>query len=262
MTYEHVRIERRGPIAIVTFDRPAKANALNSALMREIESAALAFRDDGSTRAVVFTGAGKHFTSGADLTERSQRDHVPLVERRRLARLGERLMAALLDMDQITVAAWNGAAMGGGACIAAALDFRVGAEDCFMQFPEIDIGINLMWQSLPLVTRLVGTARAKRLVIGGDRVRAAELEQWGVLDQRVARDHLLDTAVNFAEHYAAKPPIAAQMIKRSINRYAGALDAAVMHMDADQNLLTQATADRGAAVRAYLDKTKADFTGD
>lgn len=262
MTFEHLRFEQRGTIAIVTFDRPAKANALNTALMQEIEAAALSFRDDGVTRAVVFTGAGKHFTSGADLTDRSQRDHVPLVERRRLARLGERVMTALLDMDQITVAAWNGAAMGGGACIAAALDFRVGADDCFMQFPEIDIGMNLMWQSLPLVTRLVGAARAKRLVIGGDRVHATELEQWGVLDQRVARDALLDSALRLAAHYAGKPPIAAQMIKRSINRYVAALDAAVMHMDADQNLLTQTTADRHAAIRAYLDKTTGVFSGD
>ena len=100
-------------------------------------------------------------------------------------------MHALYDIDQITIAAWNGAAMGGGACIATALDFRIGADDCFMQYPEIDIGLNLMWQSLPLCTRLVGAARAKRLVAGGERIHAPTLLQWGALDDLVPRPELL-----------------------------------------------------------------------
>jgi enoyl-CoA hydratase/carnithine racemase len=262
MAYAHLTVQLDAPLAIVTFERPNKANALNAALMAEIEAVALGFRDDIQTRAVVFTGAGKHFTSGADLSDPAAAAPMTLLERRRRTRLGERLLRALLDMDQITIAAWNGAAMGGGACIAAALDLRVGAHDCFMQFPEIDIGMNLMWQSLPLITRLVGAARAKRLVIGGERVHAPALEAWGVLDQRVDNSDLLPSAIALANHYAAKPPIAAQMIKRSINRYAGALDEAVMHMDADQNLLTQTTADRRRAAAAYLAKTPTEFEGD
>jgi len=261
MDYQHLRLERHGHVAIVTFDRPDKANALNYAILTEIEHAALAFRDDANTRAVVFTGAGRHFTSGADLSDRGG-EPTPLVLRRRRSRMGERVMRALGEIDAITIAAWNGAAMGGGACIAAALDFRVGADDCFMQFPEIDIGMNLMWQSLPLVTRLVGAARAKRLVIGGERVHASTLAAWYVLDAMVPRAQLLTEAVAWAERYAAKPPVAAQMIKRSVNRIAGALDEALMHMDADQNLLTQTTADRRRAIEAYLGKTEAAFEGD
>ncbi len=165
-------------------------------------------------------------------------------------------------MDQITIAAWNGGALGGGACLATACDFRVGADNCFIQYPEIDIGVNLMWQSLPLLVHLVGPARAKRLVAGGDRIRATQMEQWGLLDQLVPLSELLATAEQLAQHYAAKAPIAAQMIKRSVNRIVSALDASVMHMDADQNLLTQTTQDRNAAIAAYLDKTTPSFTGD
>ena len=260
--YQHLRIERRGPIAVVTFDRPGKANALNGALLEEIESAALSFRDDGATRAVVFTGAGRHFSSGADLTDLGSGRAEPLVLSRRRARRGERVMRALADIDAITVAAWNGAAMGGGACIAAALDFRVGADDCFMQFPEIDLGMNLMWQSLPLIVRLVGTARAKRVVIGGDRIEAPELTRWGVLDEQVPVADLMPRALAFAERYAKKSPIAAQMIKRSVNHVTRALDEAFMHMDADQNLSTRATQDARRASEAYRAKTDASFTGD
>jgi enoyl-CoA hydratase/carnithine racemase len=265
MSYAHLSVERvadsHGQIALVTFNRPAKANALNYDLLEEIESVALEFRDDAETRVVIFTGAGKHFCSGADLSDPGERYRGPLVLRRRQARIGERAIRALFGMDQITIAAWNGAAMGGGACIATAVDLRVGSEDCFMQYPEIDIGVNLMWQSLPLCVHLVGPARAKQLVVGGERIHAETLLAWGVIDALVPRADLLSRAQQLASQYAAKPPIAAQMIKRSINQISSALDQSIMHMDADQNLLTQTSDDRHAAIEAYLASTKAEFNG-
>ena len=107
--YELLSIDRNDTIATVTFRRERKSNALNSALIEEIEAAALSFRDDPTTRVVVFTGAGKHFTSGADLTD-PEPPHERMTMQRRRRRIGERAIKALLDMDQITIAAWNGAA--------------------------------------------------------------------------------------------------------------------------------------------------------
>jgi len=262
MEFKHLRVARDGHIAVVTFNRPGKANALNYAHLLEIEQVALSFREDLDIRVVVFTGAGRHFSSGADLSDESEAMAVPLTLRRRRARIGERAISALYNMDQITIAAWNGAAMGGGACIATALDFRIGADDCFMQYPEVDIGVNLMWKSLPLITHLVGPARAKRLVAGGERIYAEQLLQWGVLDEQVAPAALLPRAMQLAEHYVAKPPAAVQMIKQSVNRIVGALDAAIMHMDADQNLFTQTSNDRRTAISAYLQGGEKSFTGD
>jgi enoyl-CoA hydratase/carnithine racemase len=175
--------------------------------------------------------------------------------------MGERTIEAILAMDQISIAAWNGAAMGGGACIATACDFRVGADDSFMQYPEIDIGLNLMWKSLPLVLNLVGPARAKHLVVGGFRESANKLLEWGVLDEVVPRKGLLMRVHSLAAHYAAKPPIAAQMIKQSTNQIANALAHAIMHMDADQNMFSATTQDRKRAVEAYLNKQKPTFDG-
>ena len=261
MSYEHLIIERKGQVAWVTFNRPAKANALNYEHLAEIESAALSFRDDAETRVVIFSGAGTHFSSGADLTDPGSAFQGPLSLRRRRSRIGERAIQALYGIDQITIAAWNGAAMGGGACITTALDFRIGADDCFMQYPEVDIGVNLMWKSLPLITHLVGPARAKRLVAGGERIQASELLAWGVLDQQVPRAELLDAAAVLAQRYVNKPPVAVQMIKQSVNRIVSALDEAVMHMDVDQNLFAQSAEDRQIAVRAYLDKTEPTFSG-
>jgi enoyl-CoA hydratase/carnithine racemase len=262
MDYQHILVQRIDHIATVTFNRPQRANALNYAHLAEIEAAALSFRDDADTRVVIFTGAGRHFSSGADLTDPGKEYLGPMSLRRRRYRIGERAIAALYDMDQITIAAWNGAAMGGGACIATALDFRIGAGDCFMQYPEVDIGVNLMWRSLPLIVHLAGPARAKRLVAGGEHIAAQTLLDWGILDDLVAPDVLLETAHQLAEFYVAKPPVAVQMIKRSVNQLVSAQDVAVMHMDVDQNLLAQTSKDRARAIDAYLNKTPPIFTGE
>ena len=253
-------LDRQGPIAWLTFTRPDKANALSYQALAELEQTALSLGEDVETKVVVLTGMGKHFSSGADLSDAGSNPK-NLLQRQRHNRMGERAIKAVYGMDQITIAAWNGAAMGGGACVATACDLRIGGEDCFMQYPEIDIGMNLMWQSLPLLTHLVGPARAKRLVIGAERVGARQLEQWGLLDQLVPNAKLLDTAAAWAQRYADKPPIPAQMIKRSVNHIVSALDAAIMHMDADQNLLTQQTQDRAKAIEGYLNKTQAEFSG-
>ena len=131
-----------------------------------------------------------------------------------------------------------------------------------MAYPEIDLGINLMWKSLPLIVDLAGAARAKRLVIGGERTYSDELLRWGIIDKCVPRSELLSAAEEMANAYAAKAPVAAQMIKRSINTLATPLGNAIMHMDADQNLLTTTSADRAEAVRAYRNKEKPEFSGD
>jgi enoyl-CoA hydratase len=260
--YEHLELEHDGHIAWLRFNRIDKANAMHYEHLWEVEHAALSLRDEADIRVLVMTGNGRHFCSGADLTDPGHGvTDTPMVLRRRRTRMGERAIEAVLGIDQITIAAWNGAAMGGGACLATACDFRIGSDDCFMQYPEIDIGMNLMWKSLPLLVNLVGPARAKRLVIGGERMHAEALKEWGILDELVARKNLLQSARDMAAKYVNKPPVAAQMIKQSTNQIANALNHALMHMDADQNLLAVNTEDRKVAVKSYMEKTPPTFTG-
>ena len=261
MVYQTLTIEQQGHVKLVRFNRPARANAINYEMLVELEACAFALRDDAETRVVIFTGEGRHFCSGADLDDESLFEG-PLVLKRRRLQAGARAIRALQGIDQITLAAWNGAAMGGGACFATAMDFRIGAADCFMQYPEIDIGVNLTWQSLPLITHLVGPARAKRLVAGGERVMAPTLLDWGVLEAIAPADQLLAHALDFAERYVHKPPVAVQMIKQSVNQIVSALDQGLFHMDADQNLLTRQTDDHLEAVAAYRGKRMPRFSGD
>ena len=113
----------------------------------------------------------------------------------------------------------------------------------------------------PLIVHLIGPARAKRLVVGGERIHARELEHWGILDRHVPLANLHAAALEMAEHYAAKPPVAAEMIKQSTNQIANALNHAIMHMDVDQNMYASGTDDRQIALTSYLEKSQPTFTG-
>lgn len=262
MSFDYLTVDRAGEIACVTFNRPEKANALNYGLVMEIEAAALSFRDDVTTRVVIFTGAGRNFCSGADLTDPGEDYDGTLLRQRRRRRIGERALQSILEMDQITITAWNGAAAGGGGCLAMATDFRIAADNSLLFFPEVDLGLNLMWRALPLCVSLVGPARAKRLMVGGERIDGRTLLEWGMVDRLVAPEALMDATHDMAAFYAAKPPIAAQMIKRSINSVATALDRAVMHMDVDQHLLARSSSDHPRAARAYRDGERGTYTGE
>lgn len=260
--YQYLTIEKTAHVAVVTFNRPQASNALNYPFLCEIEHCALSFRDDSDTRVVIFTGAGRHYTAGADLKEFDQADEPPMLVKRRRLRIGERILKAILGMEQITISAWKGGAIGGGGCIATATDFRIGTEDCFLYYPEIELGLNLMWQSLPRLVRLVGESNAIRLAIGAEKVGANTLLAWGLLEELVPSDKLLERAREFAQTYVNKPPIAAQMIKRSISAIGSQLDGAMMHMDADQHFLASRSRDHGVAVDAYMNKRSADFSGE
>ncbi len=260
MGWKTIEVSKGDRIARLYLNRPEALNALNRDLLKELAEFAESLRDDYETRAVIFSGKGPHFTCGVDLKEGPK-----YLAGNRLQiwrqNLGKRVIKAILDIDQITIAAINGYCLGGGACIVTACDFRIGAADCRIGYPEINLAMNLNWLGLPLAVRLVGPSKAKRLVIGGNNEDAETLLKWGFLDEVAPRNRLLEAAKEMADHYAEKPPIAAQMIKRSVNILSSALDEAVMHMDYDQNLLTATTEDFQEAMIAFHEKRKPEFKG-
>ncbi len=260
MDYKHLLIERRDDhIAIVTLNRPDQLNTLNSTLMRELEKVTEDFHEDTDTRVVIFTGAGRYFSGGVDLKE--QRIPATLLEQSRAKQIGPRMIRKIFMMDQITIAAINGGAFGGGCCIVSACDFRIGDENCRAGYPESKLGMNLSWVSVPLAVHLIGPTYAKEMIILGKNNEAQTLLKWGFLNEVVPREKLLERAIEIAKEYARMPPIPAQMIKKSINHIIGALDQAIMHMDADQHSLTMKTEDLREGIAAFFGKRDGKYKG-
>jgi enoyl-CoA hydratase/carnithine racemase len=253
-------VEKR--IATLTLDRTEARNALTLDMMSDLADAARTISRDTEIYAVIIQGAGDHFSVGADLSQLNVGD-VPqsLLEQRQTAELGGELIKAIADIRQPTICAIQGIATGGGACIAAACDFRIATSSARIGYGEVKLGMNLMWQAIPYAVELIGPARAKRMIMSGNLFLAEQLLAWGFLDEVCAPEDLDSTAQTWAEEYAALPPVAVQMIKRSINRYSNPLGDAIMHMDSDQWLLTTQSEDFGEAIDAFLSKRKPQFKG-
>lgn len=254
-------LAKEGHLAILTLNRPEKRNALTGATLLQLQHMAEALADDGEVRAVIIRAEGKDFSVGADIGGMGDRPPQTVVIRRG-AEQGARLMRAIREIHQPTICAVQGIATGAAGCIASACDFRIAAEGARIGYGEVKLGINLMWNALPLAIELVGNARAKRMVMRGDLVDAKTLLDWGFVDEIVAPANLDEAARAMAAHYTALPPIAVQMIKRSANACAGALSQAIMHADADQWLLSSRTPDFKEGVASFFEKRSPHFTGD
>ena len=256
---KHLKIKKEGHICWVYLNRPNSLNALNTEILKELTEFNASLRSDLESRVVIYTGSGDNFSSGADLKEK--REQVTRLEAWR-NNFGKPAIWSFLEVNQITIAAINGYCLGGAACIASACDFRIASEAAILGYPEINLGINLNWLGLPLAVRLIGPAKAKKIVISGENENASTLLSWGFYDEVHAKDKLMEAANKMANLYASKPPIAAQMIKRSVNELTYSGDDAIMHMDYDQTLLTNETKDRKEAIKSFFEKRDPNYKGD
>jgi len=254
----------QGRIAVVRFDRGDNINALSQQAMRELKDVPRDFEDELDTSVVILTGSANAFSAGFDLKdpEAWQRTPLPIGERIHRQRLGPRLCKAWQDMDQVTIAAIEGHCIGGGAALAVALDFRFCGQGAHFRIPEVELGMNMSWGSIPRMLALMGPARTKQAVIlASDRISAAEALEWRLVERVVEDGQAVSAAMAFAERIARQPPIPVRMTKLSVNRLAHALDDLAAHMDADQNVLTGLTEDYREGTSAFREKRKPSFKG-
>jgi enoyl-CoA hydratase len=265
---EFVKIEKglgpEGRISVVRFDRGDGINALSPEALRQLTNAARSFEDDGGTSVVVLTGGPKAFSAGFDLKDAEGRSRrtMDIGSLRRHLKLGPRLTRAWQEMEQITIGAIEGFCIGGGVALAVALDFRIMGRDAHLRVPEIGLGMNMSWQSIPRMLHLMGPARTKQAVILADqRISAAEAHQWGLVEEVVDPGNAFDAAMELAAKVAAQPPLSVAMTKLTVNRLAHALDDLASHMDVDQFALASLTEDHKEGVAAFLGRRKPRFSG-
>lgn len=258
-----VSIERRGRIAIVRLDRGDGRNALSLQACRELTQAARSFDADADVSAVILTGTAQVFSLGADLRDEELRQArtARLAERRLSMQTGGRMCRAWEELEPLTIAAIEGWCVGGGAALVAACDLRVAALDATLYVPEIERGMNLSWGAVPRLTRLVGPAKAKRIIILAEKIGAARALEWGLVDETAPSGSSLDAALALAERAASMPPVQLRMIKQSINASAFALDRAISHADFDQFALAALSGDYAEGVQSFLEKRPPNYSG-
>lgn len=223
--HSNVTLVRDGATATVTLARPDRRNALSDAMLAELGAALTELRDDAAVRVVVVTGAPPVFSAGADAGLKStmsaeERRRAFAASKSQFRRLFERANALLEGLEQITLAAVNGHAVGGGWGLALACDFRLAAAEAQFWIPEVDLGVPLGVASTTRFVRLVGPARAKEIILECRRYTAEEARAMGLVHRVVPGAELEKRVKEFAQVMLAKPFRPLAEMKARINAIA------------------------------------------
>jgi enoyl-CoA hydratase len=254
-----VRIERDGPVAVVTMSRPEAFNAFNTEQLRALSDAVAEVAADREIRAVVLTGEGRRaFASGADIKEMStMRPSEGLV----FGQLGQSVTAAIEASPQPWIAAINGYALGGGCEMALACDIRLASENAVIGQPEVTLGILPGWGATQRLPRLVGAGLASELILTGRRLKAGEALQLGLVNAVYSQDELLPKATEMAKTIAANAPLAVSASKRAILLSRDVDLTTGLAYEAQTFGLLFDSDDQKAGMTAFLEKRTGEFTG-
>lgn len=248
-----------GRVALLTVNRPDKLNALSGEVRCSLVGALNALRTDGEVRAVVLTGAGeKAFIAGADIAE--FRDATPIRQYRSMQ--AGNIYSLVEEFPKPVIAMINGYCLGGGCELAMACDIRIAADRAKLGQPEVNLGIIPGGGGTQRLPRLVGEGQALRLILSGEMIGAEEAKAIGLVEEVVPATELRERTLALARTIASKSPIALQAAKESVH--------AARRMPLDEGLkferawfgLLFSTRDKEEGVAAFLEKRKAEFTGE
>jgi len=257
----------RDRVAIITLNRPEARNAMSDNLTPALRNMIRTCGESADVGVLLITGAGNAFCAGGNVKGMgAHRDKARLAMsyEEKVADLQERqrlLTGALISVRKPTIAALPGPAVGAGLALAMACDIRIAAASAFVSTGYLRVGLSGDYGIAWLLTRLVGTARARELMFTAERVDAARCEQIGLVNRVVADDRLQAEAFALAKSLAEGPTLALRYMKDNLDEallfdYATARDH-----EAARLVRLQATADHREAVQAFIDKRKPAFTG-
>jgi enoyl-CoA hydratase len=261
MAFETILVERErdGMLVVVTFNRPKQLNAINRAVVRDLDELCAGLEDDAAARVVLFTGGGERaFVAGADIGE-----FVGLtpVEALTFGQRIQRLFSRIEALPQVTIAAVNGFALGGGCELTQCCDLVLAAETARFGQPEVNLGVTPGAGGTQRLTRVVGMHRAKELNLLGEMIDAQEAYRLGIANRVVPADRLMAEARAMADKLIAKAPITLRLIKEAMNEGYDLDLPKGLAIEAKAWGVVYSTEDKTEGVAAFLEKRKPAFKG-
>ena len=256
--YEHLLLETEGQIAVVSINNPKSLNALNSATLAELNTCLAGIEARKDIRVVIVTGAGpKAFVAGADISEMV---NATAAEGRAMSLLAKEAFYRLERMPQVTIAAVNGYALGGGCELAMSCDIRMASESAVFGQPECGLGILPGFGGTQRLARLVGKGRAKELIFTCDRIDAQEAYRIGLVNHVVPKEELMDACKAMANKILSKGSYAISLAKMCIDTGMDTDLDSGLDMEATNFGLSFASGDKKEGMTAFLEKRPANLT--
>jgi 2-(1,2-epoxy-1,2-dihydrophenyl)acetyl-CoA isomerase len=261
MSYEHVIWEQEGGVGRITLNRPETLNAWHRAFGRELRAAIEGEAADASVRALLITGAGRAFSSGADLKAGFEAADDGLPDIRKELELYHPIIGGVRRLEKPVVAAVNGPAVGIGASLALACDLILAAESAYFGLAFVNIGLMPDGGSTLFVPAAAGKARAFQMALLGERVPAARALEWGLVNF-VHPDHaLMQEAGALVEKLAGGPTRSYAASKRALNRMLYPDLEGQLDLEAELQHALARTGDFQEGVQAFVEKRQARFAG-
>lgn len=253
-----VTLERDGAVALLTFQRPEKLNALDPAMIDALAARLEELSADDAVRCAILTGAGKAFVAGADIAAMAS---LSPVEAKRFADRGQEVAARLERLPFPVIAAVNGFALGGGCELALACDFIWASDKARFGQPEVNLGVIPGFGGTQRLARRVGIGRARELVFSGAMIGADAAKAMGLANEVVPVAELIDRVKELARTIAAKGPLAVAAAKRVMLRgEEQSLDTAC-ELEAQAFAGLFGSEDQREGMKAFLEKRAASFQG-
>jgi enoyl-CoA hydratase/carnithine racemase len=259
MEFKTLLYELSDGIATVTLNRPDALNAINMDMRADLTALAEQLFFDDAVRVVIFTGAGRAFSSGGDIAHFEKGWLTPTfrAHSRRLIKFFDDLEA----LEKPVIAAINGTATGGGLELALACDIRFAAEEAALGFRENYIGLIPGIGGCARFARLIGVAKAKELIFAGTMIPAKEASEIGLVNRVVPGDKLMDEAREYAQMLLKRAPQSLGMAKKILNNVANIDQTTGIMMEGLAQSILLGTEDHQEGLRAFREKRKPQFTG-